>query len=41
MPLIHFIMLTGSLVQWLDYLKGTDFLNKYIKLLIKAVVDIE
>lgn len=40
MPIINFVLLTLSLTQWVDYLKTTDSLNKYIKLLFRSLNDI-
>ena len=40
MPILNFLLLSLSFAQWIDYLKTTDSLNKYIKLLFRSLGDI-
>ena len=39
MPVLTFLMLTFAFAQWIDFLKTTDFLNKYLSLLARALYD--
>ena len=38
-PILTFIMVTLAFGQWIDFLKTTDFLNKYLSLLGRALKD--
>ena len=39
LSLVSFLMITFAFAQWIDYLKTTDFLNKYLSLLVRALWD--
>ena len=39
-PLFHFVMITLAFLQWSDYLRTYDYLNKFMNLLTTAIIDI-
>lgn len=40
-PLFGYITFTLVFLQWIEYLKTTDVLNKYLQLLFRALMDIK